>query len=74
MWAFQEDPELRERREMAVTTAPKSKDNMEFGDGCVLNPWKGRHTHTNSAHIARSQHWGNPLFPINARATDSSPP
>lgn len=48
MWAFQEGPVLRER-ETAINTAPKSMDNTGISDGCVLNPQKGRHTHTNPA-------------------------
>lgn len=38
------------RREMAVIIAPKFEDIMDVRDGCVLNPQKGRHDHTNPAH------------------------
>lgn len=49
MWAFQEGPQLRQRREMAATTVPKTKDNMAIRDGCVLNPQKGRNIQANTA-------------------------
>lgn len=38
------------RREMAVVIAPKFEDITDVRDGCVLNPQKGRHGHTNPAH------------------------
>lgn len=49
MVAFQEGPEVRERK-TAVVTAPKPQDNMAIRDGCLFNPQRERHTHTNPAY------------------------
>lgn len=66
VWAFQEGPE-RGEREMAITTAPKFKDNMGIRDGCVFKPRKGRPTHTNPAR-SQSTPWGHTRVPMSARA------
>ena len=48
LWAFQEGPGLRERREMAITQLPSPRITWGSGmGGCVLSPRKGRHTHNN---------------------------